>query len=120
MEVNPSSTAPADGRCSVRADATVFSEEVVLRAAHKLTDCAFVGVVREGGQYILQMHLRGNDSGVSALEGRFANLLLDEELRERVAKETEAERRLIMAYALSKQPLIKDGAPEGDYCTNGS
>jgi His-Xaa-Ser system protein HxsD len=101
----------ADTTVTVRADPKIFSETAVLRAAHRLTDHCYVSLHREGEWFSVKLQPIGGPVEPAAIEGRFANLLLDEELRARVAGETEAERRLIIAYALSKQTVV---AARGD------
>ena len=76
-----------------------------MRAAHRLTD-RFFAIVERGLQHLtVTLTPKSRDADGESVEGEFSNLLLDEELRERIAKETEAERALIMAHALSRQPL---------------
>jgi His-Xaa-Ser system protein HxsD len=98
----------ADSCKIVRADLKVFSEGTVLRAAHRLTDHSYVSIERKDDCLLVKLQPLDAREGTGNLEGRFANLLLDEELRERISCETEAERRLIIAHALSKQT---DGKP---------
>jgi His-Xaa-Ser system protein HxsD len=84
---------------------TLFSKGAIMRAAHRLTgDCYFE--FEELADKIAIRIRHKSTSSARDWKGLFLNELLDEELREKIAKETEAERTLILAHALSKQPVI--------------
>ena len=99
---------PFQGDASlVEIDTKLFADETVLRAAHRVTGIASVEFHRQEGK--LHVKLIANDlkADLSLLRGTLLNHLLDEELRLRIAQETAAERNLIMAHALSRQPLYR-------------
>jgi len=106
MEVKSSSAEGDSETLTIRVELSLFSESAAMRAAHRLTDRFCVTFQPAQNGLMVCFSPRGEKPGMSSLEGEFGNLLLDEELRERIARETEGERALIMAHALSRQPLI--------------
>lgn len=76
-----------------------------MRAAHRLTgECSFE-FLDEEGKIIAKIHPNKSDTAKD-WKAIFLNELLDEELRDQIAKETYAERALIIAHALSRHPVI--------------
>jgi len=84
---------------------SLFSNGTIMRAAHRLTGECYIEFAETSEKMVVKIRAKLS-SVVHDWKGRFLNDLLDEELRERIAKETEAERTLIMAHALSKHPVI--------------
>lgn len=92
----------------VEFDLRIYPIDTLQRAALKFTDaCSFdfrlsgylaeVNITAIGSSYSLQS---------DALIAKYQNEVLDQHLRSVVAKETENERNLILAYAFSNTKLI--------------
>jgi len=89
-------------------DTRAFSIETVQKAALKFTRLASFEFLPKG-EHELQVAVRAI-SGVELVGDQFAalfrNEVLDQHLRGVVARETETERNLILAYAFSNTKLI--------------
>lgn len=102
---------------SLEFDSSVYRLSAVKKAAYRFGDRCFVQITSPGGANI-QVTLRARDpaGGVEALVGEFCNEVLDQELREVVAEETESVRDVLMAQAFSAISLVDEQGDEGDYC----
>lgn len=89
----------------VEVSKTLFSNGAIMRAAHRLTGDCYIEFEDLPEKIAVKIRPKSG-SDTRDWKGNFQNELLDEELREKIAKETEAERALIIAHALSKQPVI--------------
>jgi His-Xaa-Ser system protein HxsD len=89
-------------------DPKVYSLNAVLKTAYWFTDRAFLHL-QFGGDQKIELRLRAKHPGadVESLAGDFMNELLDQQLREAVAAETEGIRDLIFSHALSKTSLLQ-------------
>jgi len=97
-------------------DLSVYRLGAVKKAAYKFGDRFHVLIeVFEAGRakVVLKAKARLPDPYYSA--GEFCNEVLDQELREVVASETEGVRNLILAQAFSKTSLIDEGHESADY-----
>lgn len=91
-------------------DREVYSADAVKKACYRYLD-RFSARIETTGSHIL-CHLsfadskteEGMDGAVSELEKE----VLDQDLRERIGRETAAVRNLILSHAFSKTDLIKD------------
>ena len=89
-------------------DLGVYGIASVLKAAYLFTDRCYVHLQYRTEQTV-EARFRakpGNSTSLDTLAREFCNELLDHALRARVAKETEGERNLILAHALSRHPLL--------------
>lgn len=93
----------------VEFDARLFSIDVVQRAALKFSeDASFSFGLPDETTITVDLEIRdGRNASVAQLVANFRNEVLDQQLRERIAKETESERNLILAYAFSNTKLIQ-------------
>jgi His-Xaa-Ser system protein HxsD len=90
----------------IKVDLKSYSLEAVQKVAYWFTDKCFVRLEHTSEQ-VLEVCLTPKTSGdTRELSGRFMNDLLDQTLREKIAKESEPLRNLIIAHALSKTSLI--------------
>jgi His-Xaa-Ser system protein HxsD len=100
----------------ITVDPHVFRLSAVKKAAYRLGDRCFarIEVLSEGG---IQVTLTAKSEKVSlhALEGDFRNELLDQDLRESIADETERVRNLLLAQAFSGLSLTDSVADTADY-----
>lgn len=100
---------------SMEFDSAVYRLEAIKKAAYRFGGrcVAQIEVVRPGCVRVtLEPKNPGDDVGM--LVGEFRNEVLDQELREVVAKETEAIRNLIVVQAFSKTSLLDADGETGD------
>lgn len=97
-------------------DSHVYRLSAAKKAAYRLGDRCFVkiAILPEGG---IQVKLTAKSEKVSleALEGDFRNELLDQDLRESIAEETERIRNLLLAQAFSGLSLTDAETDTTDY-----
>lgn len=93
-------------------DLEVYGLTALLKVADKFTDRCFVHLQRRNEQ-IVEVRFRSKDSQstLDSIAGEFCNEVLDQRLREVVARESEPVRNLIFAHALSRVGLA-DSEPE--------
>lgn len=110
-----------DDTAVVTVDTGIYSVSVIRRAAHRLTGRFAVYLSRpEAEEEVLpgqkvQVSLRGRDGGpLRRAAEDFMNLLLDETLREEIARETEPVRNLILAHALSGSDVLNTALADAD------
>jgi His-Xaa-Ser system protein HxsD len=91
----------------VKVDTSVYGLTAVLKSGYQFTGRAYLHIQRTG-EGELEIRLRPKQAGINPddLAGEFLNDLIDQRLREIVAKETQAARDLILAHALSKTSLL--------------
>jgi His-Xaa-Ser system protein HxsD len=89
-------------------DLAIYSCAALLRVVHRFTDRCFVHL-RSKSETIVEVRFRGKTSNscLHSVAGEFCNELLDQTLREVVARESEAVRNLLLAHALSRTPLVE-------------
>jgi len=85
----------------------VFELEAMKRAAYSFSDRISVQITKDatGIRCFLQPLHSGSELDLQALEGLFRNEVLDQDLRIKIAAETEGYRNLILSLAFSKTPL---------------
>lgn len=100
---------PEGAAARLEFDARLFSIDVVERAALKFSEhCSFSFSLPSDTTIAVDIDLReGRAASISQLVASLRNEVLDQQLRERIAKETESERNLILAYAFSNTKLIQ-------------
>src|SRR5437899_2368559 len=97
-------------------DASVIRLEAVKKAAYRFGASFFADIALVSPTQIrVTMQPRSDREDPVALVGEFKNEALDQELREVVAKETEAVRNLILAQAFSKTGLLDPVGESADY-----
>lgn len=96
-------------------DSRVYRLSAIKKAAYRLGDRSFVSIEAPAGDQIRVLLTPKNESmRGESLEGDFRNELLDQELREAIAEETERVRNLILAHAFSGL-TIEENADTADY-----
>jgi len=95
-----------DGLLLLLIDLKVYSLDSLLKTAYWYSNRCFLHLQHKSPDEIeIRFKLRP-DVRIPNLPEQFMNDLLDQTLREKVAKETEAFRNLIVAHALSKTCLV--------------
>ena len=100
-------------------DTSVYRLTAIKKAAHKFGD-RFHILIRPGTDARVEAVLKAKTalSDPKRVVGEFCNEVLDQELRELVAQETQAVRDLILAQAFSKTSLLRPESEEADYHTD--
>jgi His-Xaa-Ser system protein HxsD len=99
-------------------DSRVFRLSAVKKAAYRLGDRFYAGIqVDPEPENTIRVTLTAKTDRVSleTIEGEFRNELLDQDLREMIAEETEGVRNLLLAQAFSGVSLTGDDADAADY-----
>lgn len=99
----------------ISVDLQAYSLNAVKATAYRLGNIARIELTRENPKCEMSVTLPA-DGGVDkdAFLDRFWQELQDQDLREIIARETEAVRNLIMAAALSKVPLLHPELETGE------
>jgi len=100
-------TADASGVIVLFAREANFDVEAIKRAAYRFSDRVSAEITGDAGEYACQLRLL-KPAGTESLEGLandFRNEVLDQDLRLKIAAETEGYRNLILSLAFSKTPL---------------
>ena len=103
---------------AIEVDGTVYSVPAILRSCYKLTALAYSLVLRsEGtpGNYLVLLWPRKTVAHSEEILGELCAELADQELRERLAREMQPVRQLIVAQAFAEGNLLNPQADEGDY-----
>jgi len=91
----------------VTIDTRAYGLNAVLKTAYWFTDRAFLHLQYGSGHEIeLRLRPKRSDTDGDSLAGDFMNELLEQQLRDAVAAETEGMRDLIFAHALSRTSLL--------------
>jgi His-Xaa-Ser system protein HxsD len=100
----------------VYVDASVYRLSAVKKAAYRLGDRCFVHIeAPTEGRFQVRLTAKSESTQLDTLEGEFRNELLDQDLRESIAEETERVRNLIMAQAFSGASSTDTVADTADY-----
>jgi His-Xaa-Ser system protein HxsD len=103
----------ADGAISVDLDLRVYRLTAIKKAAYRFADrfTAVIGTAVQD-QLPVSLYFKPSTSAPIAREvtRQFFQELLDQELREQIAEETNAVRTLILAHAFSHADIIKRDA----------
>jgi His-Xaa-Ser system protein HxsD len=97
-----------DGAVRFEIDLSVYSLDTVKKAAYKFTsECAVLFEQESPNLLIVILSFVGEQTKDRKLQiaGALCNEILDQDLRETIAKKTESSRNLILAHAFSKTSL---------------
>jgi His-Xaa-Ser system protein HxsD len=99
---------------TVIVDSRIYRLSAIKKAAYRLGDRCFVKIDLLPDS-VIQVRLTGksDNNPAKAMEGDFLNELLDQDLRESIAEETERVRNLLLAQAFSG--LAATDADVADY-----
>lgn len=101
---------------TIAVDPRVFRLSAVKKAAYRFGDRCFVRLeIGAEGAIEVRLTARSEHLPLPALEGEFRNELIDQELREAIAEETERVRNLILAQAFSGVSLTDTVGETADY-----
>lgn len=83
-------------------DRTLYSDEEVVRAAHRLSEICRVELVTRGRELVVILHASDGQTLPTDLRSRFYNDLLDEKLRSLVRVETQGLHQELVRAALAQ------------------
>jgi His-Xaa-Ser system protein HxsD len=86
----------------------VYSIETIKKAAYRFSDVLSIDFIPHLGEIECILHFLSNpkeEEQVDRISAAFKNEVLDQDLRAIIARETEATRNAILAFALSKTGL---------------
>ena len=88
-------------------DLGVYGLPALLRVAYRFTDRCYLHLQRKS-EHVVEVRFRAKapETALENIAGEFCNELLDQSLREIVARESEPVRNLILAHALSRTPFV--------------
>jgi His-Xaa-Ser system protein HxsD len=97
-------------------DPSVYRLSAVKKAAYRLGDrcSARIETLPRGGIQV-RLTTKSGDVAIDGLEGDFRNELLEQELREQIAGETERVRNLLLAHAFSGLAMSDATSETADY-----
>jgi len=83
----------------------VYSTETIKKAAYRCSDVLSVDIIPRSGEIECILHFLSEPKEEERIVAAFRNEVLDQDLRSVIAKETEATRNAVLAFALSKTGL---------------
>ena len=106
----------SDAGFSIDFEESVYRLSAVKKAAYRFGDRFFIRITQPDDLHIrASLQSRGLRDDLDDVAGEFCNEVLDQELREVVAEETQGIRDLIMSQAFSAVSLVDAEGDEGDY-----
>lgn len=101
---------------SLRFDTSIYRLVAIKKAAYKFAGRCHVRVgATEGGVVTVELMAKGLIDDLRYIAGDFENEVLDQELRETIATETEGVRNLLLAQAFSQTSLLDPVGESADY-----
>jgi His-Xaa-Ser system protein HxsD len=92
-------------------DQATTTLDALQRAVYALADVTTADISAAGGRYVCTLFPRDTAADVAAISHRLRCEVNDQELRLRIAAETEPLRNLIFAVAFSRTGLAEAGPP---------
>lgn len=90
-------------------DVGVYGLDAIRKVAHKFTDRCFIHLHHRNEQTIeVRFQAKSAQVPLDSIAGEFCNEILDQRLREIVARESEPVRNLVLAHALSRVDLTAE------------
>ena len=87
---------------SYRVDTSVYGREALFRACYQFTDRCYLFLHRDEGDAVtVDFRSREPTANLTAVVGDFANELINQKVREDIARETRVLRELIVAKAFA-------------------
>jgi His-Xaa-Ser system protein HxsD len=100
---------------AVRVDLAIYSIEVLLRAAYKLTDRCYVFLDRRDGYAVAFIVGKFPGDDVTDCAGALANELIDQQVRDQLERRFAPIRTLITAQAFAEGNLLAPDQDNADY-----
>lgn len=103
---------------ALEVDTSIYEVSAILRACYKFTDRCYVFLARcLESPHIVSVTLSAKQAGgdLEVIVGELCNELLDQQIREALARESGPIRELIVAQAFSEGNLLDPLRDEGNY-----
>jgi len=110
-----------EGRVAIEIDTAIYGLDAILRAGYKFTDRCYVFIDRPAKRSDRVVVFLAHKTDAASLEadvGEFCNELLDQQVRQSLAREFGGIRTLIVAQAFSEGNLLDTQRDDGDYQTD--
>ena len=91
----------------VELDAAIYSQDAVIRAAHRLSGSCTPVVESADGKFVVRLQGLSEEADPEAIGREFLVAALDEVLRYSLREKTEALRAVIVAEAFSKTSILR-------------
>ena len=104
-----------DGSFVARFDGNVYRMTAVKKAAYKYGGIFHILIEQADGSAVVSLRPTSSNADPEEAIGKFCNEVLDQELREQIAAETNGVRDLLLAQAFSKTSLIDSELETSDY-----
>lgn len=117
----PTAVTLGNDLAAVEVDLSVFELPAVLRACYKLTGRCHVFVARDRddpGLVVVTLGTRSAEIDLRACIGELADELIDQQLRQQLAREAGSVREIIVAQAFAEGNLLEAESDEADYRTD--
>src|ERR1035438_9363574 len=111
----PSLPQMPDGSFVARFDRNVYRLNAVKKAGDTYVNIFHVSIEEADGFVVVSLWPSSSNTDPEEAVGRFCNEVLDQELREEIAAETNGVRDLLLAQAFSKTSLIDSELETSDY-----
>ncbi len=100
----------------VAVDLGIYTPQALFRVLYQFTGDYFVYVAPQEANAV-DVYLTAKDAGARPVDlaGRFANALVDEQVRRDIAEETRPVRELLVAEAFAAADLLDHSGTEADY-----
>jgi len=94
----------------IKFERDLYSPDCIKKAAYKYIDQFAIDIVKKEKfwEVVISFDLNTEEEEQQVFIDDFKKEVLDQDLRERIKKETESVRNLILAHAFSKTILIQD------------
>ncbi len=89
-------------------DSSVYSLDTIKKSLYRFSNLYSSNVMIEDGRYVCHLYITDNlaEKKADYCVDELRKEVLDQDLREKIKKETEATRNLILAFAFSKTDLV--------------
>jgi len=104
-----------DGSFVARFDCRVYRVTAVKKAAYKYGGIFHILIEEADGSIVVSLRPTSSNADPEEAIGKFCNEVLDQELREQIATETNGVRDLLLAQAFSKTSLVDSELETSDY-----
>ena len=104
-----------DGSFVARFDRNVYRLTAVKKAAYKYGNLFGIMIEEADGFVLASLRAASSNTNPEEAVGSFCNEVLDQELREEIAAETNGIRDLLLAHTFSKTSLIDSELETSDY-----
>ena len=104
-----------DGSFVARFDRNVYRLTAVKKAAYKYGNIFRIMIEEADGFILASLKAASSNNDPEEAVGSFCNEVLDQELREEIAAETNGIRDLLLAHTFSKTSLIDSELETSDY-----